>query len=198
MKTTMMTISGMLLGMAAASAPSLAVAMPGDASVTAGVEILDVPTAPCPQRGRLCFTAALPATVAAASEAVAELGSHAAAAAPPLFARASSLTVPRPTKSPYGDELGAWTVELSGLLRQPALSGNALFLVYDAENAKALAAHEVTAMWQTAIHSGPRVAARLTLSPDDGFRPAHTYRVRVAQIISGREVVLAESDLRLQ
>ena len=45
--------------------------------------------------------------------------------------------------------------------------------------------------------SSVKLAARVSLSPDDGFRAGHTYRIRIVQLINGREIVLAESDVSL-
>lgn len=42
------------------------------------------------------------------------------------------------------------------------------------------------------------VAAELTLAACDGFEPGHTYRLRIAQLFSGKEIVLAETDLSLE
>ena len=111
----------------------------------------------------------------------------------PRFSR----ILPPGRKDTYDDSV-PWTVTLNANLRQPALNGNALFLVFDAENPRAISAHEVTAMWQARIRAGNQVSARLTLSPDDGFRADHGYRVRVSQIINNKEVVLAEGEIRLQ
>jgi hypothetical protein len=134
----------------------------------------------CPIRGGMCFRGGASSTVADASQPTAALagGAHI------------------PTLRRLGD--GAWVLDLDANLRRSAWAGNALFLVYDAEDHEALAQHEVTALYQTRIAAGKTVAARLTLDPEDGFRAEHTYLVRIVQLIDGREVALAEGEIHLR
>ena len=47
------------------------------------------------------------------------------------------------------------------------------------------------------MKAGARLAARVVLSPEDGFRAGHTYRIRVVQLINSKEIVLGESDVSL-
>ena len=56
----------------------------------------------------------------------------------------------------------------------------------------------MTALWQGRVPAGDWIAAKLVFTSDDGFRPEHAYRLRIAQLIGGREVVLADGDLRLR
>ena len=49
-----------------------------------------------------------------------------------------------------------------------------------------------------AYHAGRALSARLILSPDDGIRPGHVYRLRVVQIVHSAEVLLAEGDIELR
>jgi hypothetical protein len=37
----------------------------------------------------------------------------------------------------------------------------------------------------------------VNLSPEEGFRAGHTYRIRIVQLIGGREIVLGEGDVSL-
>ena len=48
------------------------------------------------------------------------------------------------------------------------------------------------------IKAGNKLAARVTLAPDEGFRAGHTYRIRVVQLINGKELILTEGDVALQ
>jgi hypothetical protein len=94
-----------------------------------------------------------------------------------------------------------WTMEVSARLARQAFTGNALFILYDAADAPAIAAHETTALYQATIAAGlpgSTLHARLALSPNDGFRAGHEYLLRIAQLIDGREVLLAQGTLRLQ
>ena len=92
----------------------------------------------------------------------------------------------------------SWSVEVDAHLRRRALAGNALFILYDLEDPGAIERREVTALWQGAVASGDWVAAKLLFTADDGFRPEHSYRLRIAQLLNSHEVVLAEGELRLR
>jgi hypothetical protein len=91
----------------------------------------------------------------------------------------------------------AWTIEAAAQLKKAALGGNALFIFYDLADPNSVKHQENTALFQAPIKAGKAVAVRLNLSGDDGFRAGHTYRIRIAQLVNGREVVLAEGDFSL-
>lgn len=189
MKTQLTTIGTMLLALGIA--PGLAQAAVGESFDTPGVEILDEGGG-CEVRGGLCWSSGARSTVSAASVPAAALSEHAAAGNDTSFAR----TLPASAQMDVDDI--PWTLKFDAQLRQRALNGNTLFLIYDTENPKALASREVTAMWQAPVRAGNTVSAKLTLSPDDGFHANHTYLVRVVQLIKGKEVELAEGKVRLQ
>ncbi len=137
----------------------------------------------CGARSGVCLYASGPTiAVEAPSEPVAARRS--AAAPVPQFAR--------------GDQTGPWIVELQAVLKRAAVAGNALFVIFDEEDPHAVENHEYTAMYQTAIRSGRALDARFAFHPDEGFRAGHTYRVRVAQLLGGKEVVLTEAELTLK
>ena len=197
MKVLYTTLFTLMLSLGAAHGEVRAV--PGEAGDTPRLQILDSGPARCAVRSELCLTAGAPTTaVAPAAPAAAAAAAPASPAAEvPRFVRlmgASGAPVQR--GSSEADDL-PWTLELHATLRQNALAGNALFLVVDAEDPKALAEHEVTALWQAPIRAGSSVAARLQLTPEDGFRAQHTYRILVIQIINGAQRILAEGDVRL-
>lgn len=168
-------------------------AAPGESGDSPRLQILDSGPGRCAARSELCLVAGAP-TTAAVPAGPASAAPASPAADPPRFVRVMSPAAPR--GSSESDE-PPWTLELHATLRQGALAGNALFLVVDAEDPKALADNEVTALWQAPIRAGGSVAARLLLSPEDGFRGQHTYRIRIVQIISGAQRLLAEGDVRL-
>jgi hypothetical protein len=166
----------------------LVVAMPRTAAAAPDdSEHLQILTAgaPCATRGGLCLKAGDAATVLAPG---AQIASLRAAAPAPSFARAMA----RP------DDETTWSVEVSARLAPSAWAGNALFILYDAADAPAIAAHETTALYQATIPAGSSLRARLALTPDDGFRPGHEYLLCIAQLIDGREVLLAQGTIRLQ
>jgi hypothetical protein len=192
MKTILTTLFAAALSMGGLS--SLADAAPGDSNDESRVEILST-GGECTIRGGLCFTPGAASTVFAASSPAAALGSHAAAGNPPHLAR-TLLTAARSRAGDADDDV-PWTLDMRANLRHAALAGNAVFLIYDADNAKALANREVIGAWQASVPAGDTLAARLTLSPNDGFHAGKTYRVRVVQIVHGKEIVLTDGPVRL-
>ena len=91
-----------------------------------------------------------------------------------------------------------WVVELYGNLKKPALAGNAQFIFSDAVDSKASKTREVVGIYQSMIKPGSSVAARIRLSTEEGFRPGRTYHVQIVQLISAKEILLAESDFQLK
>lgn len=169
---------------------------PGGAYDDQRIEVLDSATVPCPQRGAMCLRAGDSSTQSVASSAAATLAGHPGGNDAPRFTR--SVTRVGRNNVAFTDDSVPWTIELDTTLRRQAMAGNAMFALYDTEDPKALAAREVTALWQAPIRAGNQIAARLVLSPDDGFRPNHTYRIRIMQLVGGKEILLAEGDVRLQ
>lgn len=165
---------------------SAAHALPGDSDGDEALRIRSEGRA-CPIRGGLCVRPGSPSTVIDASPATASLASGGAASA-------SGATTPVLRRL----DDGPWVLDLDANLRRAAWAGNALFLVYDAEDREAVAQREVTALHQARVAAGKSIAARLTLDADDGFHAEHTYLVRIVQLIDGREIVLAEGEVRLR
>lgn len=190
MKTILTTLFAAALSMGSLSAA----AAPGDSNGDSGVEILSN-AGDCAIRGGVCMTPGSPSTVFAASSPAAALGSHAAAGNPPHLSR-MLLTAARSQTGETSDDV-PWTIDMRANLRHAALAGNAVFLVYDAENSKALANREVVGAWQATVPAGDALAARLTLSPNDGFHAGKTYRIRVVQLVHGKEIVLTDGPVRL-
>jgi len=142
----------------------------------------------CARPGVLCWWSGARSTIAVESQAVASApnGKADLAAGVPRFARAAS-----------ADEIGGWSLELAATLKRPAFSGNVVFLFFDADDKEALAARQFTALFQANAKAGKSIAARLALHPDDGFHAGKTYRLRIVQLIGGRELLLAEGDVTL-
>ena len=91
-----------------------------------------------------------------------------------------------------------WTVEITSTLKAPTHSGVVVFLLYDAADPQAFANHEVAGLYQAVSPSLKEVAARLTLTPNDGYAAGHTYKVRIEQFIGKKEVVLAQGVITLK
>jgi hypothetical protein len=150
--------------------------------VSAGV-VLEHAGLPCGLRAGLCLHAG-PATEQLRSLPVAGIDAAVAVSATPRYARV--------------ERSATWRIALSGHLRRSSWAGNALFVFFDTQDANAIEAHRYTALYQTSVPRTTQLAAGLVLLPDDGFQPGHTYRLRVAQLIDGKEVVLAETDFALE
>jgi hypothetical protein len=191
-----------------------AAAKPGDLIDTvhnndAPLTILDPTLATqCNVKPGLCIIAGARSTiaVAAAADATAAAGTadkqSKGAIVIPRFSRAASLAATdsggtQTAAATTPSESSPWTLELNGMLKRPAWAGNALFLFFDLEDPQSLENRQFTALYQAPVKAGAKVAARVSLSPEDGFRPGHTYRVRIVQLINGREIVLAEGDVSL-
>jgi hypothetical protein len=159
------------------------------------IEILEVAPYKCPVPRGVCVTAGAATTLPAPSVRPGELNVFTGNDAIPRFTRTVNVAGYR--NNVRVDDSTPWTIEVNAELLKSAMTGNALFLVYDDEDPKALAKHEVTAAWQANIPAGDRLAARLTLSPNDGFRANHTYLIRVVQLLNGKETLLAKGKVRL-
>lgn len=194
MKVVYATLFTLMLSLGAARGEVRAV--PGETGDTPRLQILDSGPARCASRSELCPTAGAPTTAAVAAGPGTSAPANSSADTPRFARVLSPSAAPAQRGGNESDEL-PWTLELHATLRHSALAGNALFLVVDAEDPKALADNEVTALWQAPIRAGSSVAARLLLSPEDGFRAQHTYRILVVQIINGAQRILAEGDVRL-
>jgi hypothetical protein len=156
---------------------------------------------PCAQKPGLCVVAGSRSTISVASAPVAAAAGPAdkqskSAIVVPRFSRASSIAATDGSQ-PAPDEHAPWTLEVGGTLRRPAWAGNALFLFFDLEDPESIENRQFTALYQAPVKAGPKVAARVILSPEDGFRAGHTYRIRVVQLINGKEIILGESDVSL-
>lgn len=168
--------------------------------------ILDPAAAtPCPQKPGLCIFAGARSTITVSSSAATAAAGPAdkqskSAIVVPRFSRAASVAASEGTTTAAATtppENSPWTLEVTGTLKHTAWAGNALFIFFDLEDPDSVENRQFTALYQAPIKAGPKVAARVSLSPDDGFRPGHTYRIRIVQLIGGKEIVLGESDVSL-
>lgn len=190
MKTKLATLSMMVFS--AWLTPAATYAGPGDAyDEPTRLSILDAHSVSCSPRGSLCIRPGDELTRAGDSPAMASLGRHIAMNDVPRFSRVGRSGAVRANDS------APWTLQVDAKLRQTALSGNTIFILWDAKDKKAIEDKQVTALWQAPITSSDQLSAKMVLSPDDGFRPGHNYHIRVAQLIGGKEVVLAEGMVGL-
>jgi hypothetical protein len=194
MKTPLKSLLVVLLSLGSGSAfaePADAVGEQAELTVLA-----DSASGSC-GKGSLCASAAERGTQAVGSLLAAAGGPGAAlvvATEPPGFVRELPVAA-----SASAADLTPWSLRLDARLRQPALAGNALFLIADADDPEqALGTRTVTAMWQAPIPAGERLAVQLRLRPNEGFRAGHSYRIWVVQIVKGQELELAAGEIRLR
>lgn len=194
MKTTLKPLLVVLLSLGSGSA----FAEPGEAVLDqAELTVLaDSASSSC-GKGTLCLSAAdrgtQPVGSLLASGGIPGLAPLATAEAPGFVRILPS------APSASAADLTPWTLRLDARLRRPALAGNALFLIADADDPEqAPGTRIVTAMWQAPILAGEHLAAQLRLRPNEGFRPDHNYRIWVVQIVEGQERELAAGEVRLR
>ena len=190
------TVTAMLL-----TATGTALADPAELSARddnsgSPLQVLAVPTQPCAVKGGICLTAGSHTmAVSSAEVAVATSGGK----APPIVPRfARSEAVASADGAGGASPNAQWTLEMAGAFKRPAWNGNALFIFFDLEDPNAIDNREYTAMYQAPLKAGKNLAVRVALSPEEGFRAGHTYRVRVVQLINNKEMLLTEADLALQ
>ena len=155
-----------------------------------GVRVLPATRGGCGSAGTVCFRAASPSTVALPGSMMAAIGEPGAPSVAHFARRHAAALAARTDDTP-------WTLRLDAWLRRPAHAGNMLFVVYDADDARAIARHEVTALHQARVAGGKTVCAELRLSPTDGVAAGRHYRVRLVQLLHGKEVILADGEVAL-
>ena len=137
----------------------------------------------CGAKGGMCFQAGTATAMAGESNRA------------PRFTRASAVAAAG--KSAPRDSGQPWTLEVAAQLKKPAVAGNALFVFFDLADPSSIKKQENVALFQATVRAGKALGAHLSLSNEYGFRPGHSYRLRIAQLLNGREVVLAEGDFTL-
>ena len=147
--------------------------------------VLDTAKAACAAKGGVCIKPGSNTTV------------QMEAKGPPRFARAASVAAAG-KGAPKAETSKAWVIDIAAQLKKPAVSGNTLFVFYDLADPTSVKKNENIALFQSAVKAGKAVAVHLSLTGDDGFKAGHTYRMRIAQLLGGREVVLQETEFSLQ
>ncbi len=179
-----------LMASSAWLAPGTAWAGPGDAyDDQTRIKVLDSEEVSCGRSANLCLRPGDAMTRATAAVS----GWHAADDSMGFMR-----TPARRDRSGESDLSMPWVIDVGASLHRSALAGNTLFILYDMEDPQAVSKHQVTALWQAPINGGNQLAARLTLTPDDGFHADHNYRLRVVQLVGGKEVLLSDGTIRLQ
>lgn len=169
-------------------------AAPGDWEESSHVEVLEPMPPVCALHNGICAAPGARSTVKAAED---PNRHYISATTAPRFSRVGAAAAHGADAANVDDNV-PWTIDVNATLRRRALAGNAVFLLYDANNPKSQSSREVSGAWQVNVPAGERLSARLTLSPQDGFHAGHTYRLRIVQLINTKEAVLAEGQFRLQ
>jgi hypothetical protein len=151
------------------------------------VRVLDVAPS-CTAKAAMCFKPGAATTVQMDPVAAPK-------GAAPRFSRAASVAAAGKAASP--ESKLPWTVDVAAQLKRAALTGNTLFVFFDLSDPLAVKDNHTTALFQAPVKAGKSLGLHLSLSGEDGFRAGHTYRMRILQLVNGREVLLAESDFSL-
>ena len=160
----------------------------GDGTPSESLTIVAAIVRPCASKpGAACWTSGARSTVAVASEPVAASATKVPVVA--RFARAAS------SEGKSGPQ--PWTLELSATLKHPSWPGNVIVMLIDTDDPEAVQARQFTALYQASVKALRVLNARLVLSPEEGYRPGHTYHALVLQLIEGKEILLAEGEVTL-
>jgi len=90
-----------------------------------------------------------------------------------------------------------WQVEmLATFARRTA--GPLFVAVMDDEDPEALANHLAMVVWDVDKTPARHLGLRFLLTPEQGFHPSHTYRVRVVQPSDKTQRILAEGEVHLE
>lgn len=196
-----LTLSLLLGGTALAGPGDLFdTAHPAAAEDAPALTLRDVSKAtPCNVRGGMCLTPGGKTTIAVSSAEVVTAAVGAKSSSTPVvprFSRAAALAG-ETSAGVSPDENAPWAIDLSANLKRQSWNGNALFVFFDLEDPEAIENRQFTALYQVPVKATSKLAAHVSLVLSEGFRAGHTYRIRIVQLISGKEIILAESDVAL-
>jgi hypothetical protein len=143
----------------------------------------------CPQEASVCFSTGGKAT----SE-----GTELRVGAPPLtvLERGPQITpVEAPTVVAANQP---WQVEMVANLKSRSADGPLEVDVQDADTPPSMKNLFARVVWNVDTRPAKHLGMRFALSPDQGFDPSHSYRVRILQHQGRGTKLLAEGKLRLE
>ena len=91
-----------------------------------------------------------------------------------------------------------WQVEMVANFKGRSGNGPIIVAVLDSENPEAEQNHEALVAWDVNMDAGKSLGMRFLLSPEQGFRPSHSYLLRVVQGQGKTEKILAEGEFHLE
>jgi hypothetical protein len=91
-----------------------------------------------------------------------------------------------------------WQVEMVANLQSRATAAPIEVDVQDADDPASTANLFARVVWDVDTRPSNHLGMRFALSPDQGFDPSHSYRVRVLQHQGKAEKLLAKGELRLE
>ncbi len=83
-----------------------------------------------------------------------------------------------------------WVLDYFAKYKKAAVAGSAQFIFKDGD--------DVVSMINATVKGTGSVSARVRVSTEDGFAANHTYHTQVAQILGGKQVILAEGAFQLK
>jgi hypothetical protein len=91
-----------------------------------------------------------------------------------------------------------WQVEMVANFKGRSASGPMIVAILDGENPEALENHQALVVWDVNMKPGGSLGMRFLLTPESGFRPSHSYLLRVVQRQDKIEKLLAEGEFHLE
>lgn len=119
------------------------------------------------------------------------------AAAPiTVLARGSQLAAVGAVHKP--DPNQPWQVEMVANFKARSASGPMIVAILDGENPEALENRQALVVWDVNMQPGSSLGMRFLLTAEQGFRPSHSYVLRVVQARDKAEKILAEGEFHLE
>ena len=91
-----------------------------------------------------------------------------------------------------------WQVEMVADFKGRSGHGPIIVAVIDGENPEAVENHQALVVWDVDMKPGNTLGMRFLLSPEQEFRPSHSYLLRVVQGQGKAERILAEGEFHLE
>jgi hypothetical protein len=91
-----------------------------------------------------------------------------------------------------------WQVEMVANFKRRSAAGTIVVAVIDGESQEAMENHEAMVAWDVNMEPGNSLGMRFLLTPEQGFRPSHSYVLRLVQVHDKAEKILASGEFHLE
>ena len=113
-----------------------------------------------------------------------------------VLARGSQLAAVGAMHKP--DPNQPWQVEMVANFKGHSASGPIIVAVLDGESPEILQNHQALVVWDVNMMPNTSLGMRFLLTVEQGFRPSHSYVLRVVQGQAKTEKILAEGEFHLE